>query len=176
MLCWLEKSLWQVTLFRNIAHLSIVTGLALGLGFRLLSASPFPHLLPWWPGSGLRDAAGGTGPGTDPLCPPTSVPPQWLSSTSCGSAEGAELFGSRLFSFWKFSFLRKHQIRLLICVLSTGQFFLPIHRGQVPNGYIYLSLDVYIVIIIFESGEIRGRWHEPLTYHWDVLWTVFNIW
>lgn len=117
--CVTSNSVWKQLI------LSIVTGLALGLGPPLLSASPFLRLLPWWPGSVLRDAAGGTGP----LHPPTAVPPQWLSSTSCGSAGGAELFDSRLSSFWKFSFLRKHQIRLLICVLSTWQFFHLIHRS-----------------------------------------------
>ena len=103
--------------------LSIVTGLALGLRSPLLWASLFLLLLPWWPGSALRNAAGETGPGTDFRFPPTAVPLPWLSSTSCGSAGGAELFDSRFSSSWKFSFLRKHQIRLLTGVLNTSHFF-----------------------------------------------------
>lgn len=100
--------------------LPIVTGLALGWGSPLLLASLFLHLLLWWPGCVLRDAAGETGLGTDFQFLPTSVPLRWLSSTSGGSARGAELFGSRFSSFWKFSFLRKHQIiRLLTCVLNA---------------------------------------------------------
>lgn len=125
--------------------LSIVTGLALGWGSPLLSTSLSLPLLPWWPGSVLRDAAGGTGPETDFLCPPTAVPLQWLSSTSCGSAGGAELFGSRFSSFWKFSFLRKHQIRLLICVLSTWQLFLFILLTRVKHP---MDTSIYHLICI----------------------------
>lgn len=126
--------------------LSIVTGLALGLGSPLLSASLFLLLLPWWPGSVLSNAAGETGPGTDFRCPPTAARPPWLPSTSCGSVGGAELFGSRLSSFWKFSFLRKHQIRLLICVLNTWQLFLftlLIGVNMYPNIYM-LIYNMYI--------------------------------
>lgn len=105
--------------FEAALILSTVTGLAVGSGSPLLSASPFLLLLPWWPGCVLRNAVGETGPGTGFRFPPTAAPLQWLSSTSCGSARGAEWFGSRFSSFWKFSFLGKHQIRLLICVLNA---------------------------------------------------------
>lgn len=90
MLCWLEKS---------PTGLFIVTGSAQELGSPLRSASLSLPLLPGWPGSVLGSAAGGSGLGTDLLRLPTAVPPQWLSSTSCGSAGGAELFGSRLSFF-----------------------------------------------------------------------------
>lgn len=105
--------------FEAALILSTVTGLAVGSGSPLLSASPSLLLLPWWPGCVLRNAVGETGPETGFRFPPTAAPPQWLSSTSCGSPRGAELFGSRFSSFWTFSFLRKHQTRLLICVLNA---------------------------------------------------------
>lgn len=102
-LAWKESV--TVTWFGTQLVLFIVTGLALGLGLPLLLASLFLLLLPWWPGSVLRNAAGETGPGADFQRLPIVVPLLWLSSTSCGSAGGAELFGSRFSSFWKFSFL-----------------------------------------------------------------------
>lgn len=109
-----DKSLcWETQLI-----VSTVTGFAPEPGSPLLWASLSLPLLPWWPGSVLREAAGRTGPGMGSLCPPTAAPLQWLSSTSCGSAGGAELFGSRSSSFWKFSFLRKHQITYLCAQLS----------------------------------------------------------
>lgn len=120
-----DKSLcWETQLI-----ISIVTGFASGLGSPLLLASLSLPLLPWWPGSVLRNAVGVTGPGIDSLCPPTAVPLQWLSSTSCGSAGGVELFGSRFSSFWKFSFLRKHQITYLCAEYMVVIFFHIINRS-----------------------------------------------
>lgn len=126
-LAWKESvtsHCWETQLI-----ISIVTGFASGLGSPLLLASLSLPLLPWWPGSVLRNAVGVTGPGIDSLCPPTAVPLQWLSSTSCGSAGGVELFGSRFSSFWKFSFLRKHQITYLCAEYMVVIFFHIINRS-----------------------------------------------
>lgn len=142
---------------------STVTGFVPGSGSPLLAASLSLPLLPWWPGSVLRDAAGGTGPGTDSLCLPTAVPLQWLSSTSCGSAGGAELFGSRFSSFWKFSFLRKHQITYLCAQL----FLFTLLIGAKYQMEMYISGFVYHNTVVCESGAIRGRWQQSVIYHGD---------
>lgn len=95
----------KITCLETQLVLPMVTGSVLGLRSPLLSVSPFLLPLPWWPGSALRSAAEGSGPGMDFLCPPTAALLQWLSSTFCGSVGGAGLFGSRFSSSWKFSFL-----------------------------------------------------------------------